>query len=40
MLIMEMKAFEQTLSLQKDGDRGFCRYTNIITAFNIFIIHV
>ena len=25
---MEMKAFEQTLSLQKDGDGGFCKNTS------------
>ena len=25
---MEMEAFEQTLSLQKDGDEGFCKYTS------------
>ena len=24
---MEMEAFEQTLSLQKDGDGGFCKNT-------------
>ena len=25
---MEMEAFEQTLSLQKDGDGGFCKNNN------------
>ena len=25
---MEMEAFEQTLSLQKDGDGGFCKNTS------------
>ena len=25
LLNMEMEAFEQTLSLQKDGDGGFCK---------------
>ena len=25
---MEMEAFEQTLSLQKDGDVGFCKNTS------------
>ena len=25
---MEMEALEQTLSLQKDGDGGFCKNTN------------
>ena len=24
---MEMEAFEQTLSLQKDGDGGYCKNT-------------
>ena len=24
---MEMEAFEQTISLQKDGDGGFCKNT-------------
>ena len=27
-LIFEMEAFEQTLSLQKDGDGGFCKNTS------------
>ena len=25
---MEMEAFEQTVSLQKDGDGGFCKNTS------------
>ena len=25
---MEMEAFEQTLSPQKDGDGGFCQHTS------------
>ena len=28
LVIMEMEAFEQTLSLQKDGDGGFCKNTS------------
>ena len=33
---MEMEAFEQTLSLQKDGDGGFCKNTSYCTvAYNL-----
>ena len=34
---MEMKAFEQTLSLQKDGDGGFCKIPVIGTVPSNFI---
>ena len=34
---MEMEAFEQTLSLQKDGDGGFCKIPLIGTVAYNFI---
>ena len=34
---LEMEAFEQTLSLQKDGDGGFCKNTSYGTVVYNFI---
>ena len=34
---MEMEAFEQTLSLQKDGDGGFCKNSSYGTVAYNFI---
>ena len=34
---MEMKAFKQTLLLQKDGDGGFVKVPVISTVVNYFI---
>ena len=34
---MEMEAFEQKISLQKDGDGGFCKNTSYWYSSNNFI---
>ena len=34
---MEMEAFEQTLSLQKDGDRGFCKKYQLLVQLHIIL---
>ena len=37
LLNMEMEAFEQTLSLQKDGDGGFCKKKQLLVQFQIIL---